>query len=45
MAYTLEDIYKNFGQFDKVVTLSFAQNSQSYKNFPEYMTGIFLYTR
>ena len=44
MNYSNEKIYKNFGQFDKVVTLTFYPDSQSFKEFPEFMTGIFYYT-
>jgi len=44
MKYSLEKIYKDFGQFDKVVTLSFFPNSPSFTEYPEYMTGLFFYT-
>lgn len=45
MNYSIENIFKNYGQFDKVVTLSFVPNSYSAKTFGQFLTGIFLYTR
>lgn len=45
MKYSIENIYRDFGRFDKVVTLSFAPDSESFKEYPDYMTGIFEYNR
>ncbi|MDP3462094.1 MAG: hypothetical protein Q8S18_04820 [Bacteroidales bacterium] len=42
--YSKEKVYKDFGQYDKVVTLSFYSGSKSFDEFPEYMTGIFQYS-
>lgn len=44
MRYSIEKIYQDFGQFDKVVTLSFYPDSPSFEEYPEYITGIFHYT-
>lgn len=44
MKYSIEKIYQDFGQFDKVVTITFHPDSPSFKEYPEYMTGVFIYT-
>lgn len=44
MDYTIEDIYRYSGQYDKVVTIEFKTNSESYKRYGNHITGIFLYT-
>lgn len=42
--YTKENIYKNTGQFDKVVSVSFRFGSDSYKKYGSYIVGKFYYT-
>ncbi|MCP4553594.1 MAG: hypothetical protein GY834_16475 [Bacteroidetes bacterium] len=44
MKYSIEKIYKDYGQFDKIVTLSFFQESPSFNEYPDLMTGTFLYS-
>ena len=44
MKYSIERIYQDFGQFDKVVTITFQPDSPSFQEYPEYMTGVFIYT-
>lgn len=44
MDYSIEDIYRYSGQYDKVVTIEFKINSESYKRYGNHITGIFLYT-
>lgn len=44
MKYSIEKIYQDFGQFDKVVTITFQPDSPSFQEYPEYMTGVFIYT-
>ncbi len=44
MKYTLEKIFKEFGQFDKIVTLSFFPDSPSFFEYPDLMTGMFCYS-
>ncbi|MGV3460256.1 MAG: hypothetical protein ACO1N9_07360 [Flavobacterium sp.] len=42
--YTKENIYKNTGQFDKIVSVSFRFNSESYNKYGSYIVGKFFYT-
>ena len=42
--YSIEDIYRSSGQFDKVVTLIFKISSESHKKYGNHITGIFSYT-
>lgn len=44
MKYSIEDIYKYSGQFDKIVSVSFRPNSNAYKKFGQYVVGTFYYT-
>ena len=44
MNYTIESIYHDFGQYDKVVTLNFLNGSPSFEEYPDYLTGTFYYT-
>ncbi len=45
MDFSTENIFKYHGQYDKVVTLSFNPDSYSAKNYGQFITGIFQYTR
>ena len=45
MDFSTENIFKYHGQYDKVVTLSFKPDSYSAKNYGQFLTGIFQYTR
>ncbi|MFZ1704898.1 MAG: hypothetical protein WAT79_11170 [Saprospiraceae bacterium] len=45
MNFTPDIIFKYFGQFDKVVVITFKENSTSYKCFGKDITGIFYYTK
>ena len=42
--YSKENIYKNTGQFDRVVSVSFRFNSDSYRKYGSYIVGKFYYT-
>lgn len=44
MRFSIEELFLNFGQFDKVVTLCFNENSKAFKDFNETLTGVFVYT-
>ncbi|MEQ9298362.1 MAG: hypothetical protein RIF33_07360 [Cyclobacteriaceae bacterium] len=44
MKFSTEEIYFQFGQFDRFVTLSFKFNSRSSKSFGRELMGIFKYT-
>lgn len=44
MKYDIEKTYKYFGQFDKIVTLSFFPESASFNEYPNFITGTFYYT-
>lgn len=44
MKYSQEEIYKLTGQFDKVVSVSFAYNSDAKAKYGDYITGSFYYT-
>lgn len=44
MYYSIEDIYKYSGQFDKTVTVSFLTNSESFKKYSSFVSGTFFYT-
>jgi hypothetical protein len=44
MYYSIEDIYKYSGQFDKTVTVSFYSNSDAFKEYGSFLTGTFYYT-
>ncbi len=44
MKYSIEKIYQDFGQFDKVVTITFHFGSPTFQENPEYITGVFIYT-
>ena len=44
MNYSIEDIYKYSGQFDKIASISFHYNSDAYNKFGSYVTGTFHYT-
>lgn len=45
MDFSTENLFKYHGQYDKVVTLSFKPDSYSAKNYGQFLTGIFQYTR
>lgn len=42
--YSIEDIYKLFGQYDWVATFFFKSNSEAYKKYGPYVTGLVDYT-
>ncbi|MDR7210961.1 hypothetical protein [Flavobacterium piscis] len=42
--YSKENIYKNTGQFDKIVSVTFRFNSDSHKKYGPYIVGKFYYT-
>ncbi|MCL6102077.1 MAG: hypothetical protein M1292_06235 [Bacteroidetes bacterium] len=44
MKYHIEEIFKEFGQFDRIVTISFFTDSPSYSEYPDLLTGTFYYT-
>ncbi|WP_165043838.1 hypothetical protein [Dysgonomonas sp. ZJ709] len=44
MKYSVEDIYKHSGQFDKVVNVETKYGSESRKLFSNFITGSFVYT-
>lgn len=44
MNYSIEDIYKYSGQFDKIASISFHHNSDAYNKYGSYVTGTFHYT-
>lgn len=44
MNYSTETIYKNTGQFDKIVVVTFKFNSESFKRYGNYIVGKFYYT-
>lgn len=44
MYYSVEDIYKYLGQFDKTVTVSFYPSSDAFINYGPFVTGTFYYT-
>ncbi len=45
LEYSIENLFKNYGQYDRVVTLSFKQGSYAAKTYGQFLTGIFQYTR
>lgn len=44
MGYSIEEIYRQFGQYDKIVTVSFLDNSPSYEEYNDSVTGSFYYS-
>ena len=44
MKFSLEELYYQFGQYDKVVGISFAYGSESYNKFGDFIVGILIYT-
>lgn len=42
--YSVEDIYKYSGQFDRNVTVIFNHDTESYKLYGNHITGSFIYT-
>lgn len=44
MKYSIEKTFKEFGQFDKIVTISFFTDSSSHSEYPDLMTGTFYYS-
>lgn len=44
MVYSVEDIYKYSGQFDRTVSVAFYANSEAFNKYGPYLAGIFLYT-
>ena len=44
MNYSIEDIYKFSGQFDKMASVSFYNNSDAFNKYGSYVTGTFYYT-
>lgn len=44
MRYSIEKIYKLFGRFDKIVTISFHRVSPSFLEYSDSLTGTFYYS-
>ena len=44
MNYKVEDIYRESGQFDKVVNIELRPDSESFKKYGKHITGLFIYT-
>jgi hypothetical protein len=44
MDYSIEKIFKLFGQYDKIVTIEFFRNSPSYNEYKDSLTGSFYYS-
>ena len=44
MYYSIEDIYKYSGQYDRTVTVSFYTNSDAFNEYGSFVSGTFFYT-
>jgi len=44
MRFSIEELYYQFGKFDKVVGISFNRDSESYRTFGDFIVGKLIYT-
>jgi uncharacterized protein YaiE (UPF0345 family) len=43
--YSIEEVYKYTGQYDKVASVSFSLGSESQRTFGNYIIGVFKYSK